>query len=86
MVRNLVYILHFSEFCAFDHITEINLLQQKVIIYFHYDIKVITLAKHNRRKQRNKAIITRRKYISRRQARENACEQVTFGYCLLLIG
>ena len=86
MIRNLVYILDFSVFCAFDRITEINLLQPKAIIYFHYDIKAITVAKHNIRKQRNEAIITRSKYISGRQARENVCEQVTFGYCLLLIG
>ena len=42
--------------------------------------KVITLANHNRCKQRDEPIRIRNKYM--RQARENACDQDTIGFGL----
>ena len=45
--------------------------------------KVITLTNHNTRKQRNETITIRSKYYNRRQARENACDQVMIGFVLV---
>ena len=42
--------------------------------------KVNSLANHDRRRQSNEPIRIRSKYYTRRQARENACNQVTIGF------
>ena len=42
--------------------------------------EAITLANHGRRRQSNEPIRTQRNACSQRQARENACKQVTISF------